>query len=374
MVTVERMTDPARFRVLARECDELIDDQSPGAIFRSSAWLIPWWQCFSRRKELSVYVAREGPRLLGVLPAYREPSPLGGRRLRLVGDRPGASNYLGVIGRPGLLDRAVHPIALAIRADERDVLLAGLAVDDPLISALKGGRESISIEHEACPYLTIDGRRDFEAWIRDRPPGVANQLRRRKRWLERRPGFHIDILTHEDEIAAALPAFWKLHRARWSVNGLSKVQRLPEFEQFHAESARALARRGWVRLYILYAEGAPRAALYGFERGKRFLYYQSGRDPDWSQRSVGTVILCAALQDAFERDLTEFDFSRGAQSYKSLYASSHRGIVNFRAAAGPRARALALSDRACQLVLPLGGALPHSLRRRLRTWPAAIRP
>jgi CelD/BcsL family acetyltransferase involved in cellulose biosynthesis len=321
---------------------------------------MPWWRRFSDGKELSVYAASVGTRLAGVLPAYHARAPLGGRRLRLLGDSV-TSDYLGVIAQPGDLELASEAIAQAVVVAERDVLLEGMLADDPLIAAFRIAGSSCSARPDTCPYLALDELPDFETWIRDRPRGVASQLRRRRRWLEKRPGFRIEILTGENEIAAGLPTLWQLHRAGWAVKGGTKALRHPAVEEFHSESARELARRGWVRLYVLHADGAPRAAFYGFERGGRFLFYQSGSDPEWRKRSVGTVVLCAALEDAFERGLTEFDFLRGDERYKSLYASSRRPLATLRVATGPRARAVLVADRTRQVAQRVAGA---ALRRR----------
>jgi CelD/BcsL family acetyltransferase involved in cellulose biosynthesis len=144
------------------------------------------------------------------------------------------------------------------------------------------------------------------------------------------------------------------------MDGGTKALAEPAVERFHADSARELARRGWARIYVLHADGGPRAALYGFERGGRFLYYQMGSDPNWRTRSVGTVVLNAALEDAFERGLNEFDFLRGNERYKSLYTSMRRPLATVRVVTGPRARAVWVADRARHVAERAAGA---ALRR-----------
>ena len=360
MVSVERISDPAQLPAVAEAWDALIDERAPGAIFRSSAWLLPWWRRFSDGKDLSIYAASVGARLAGVLPAYRARPPLGGQRLRLLGDGAVTSDYLGVIARPDEVELASAAIARAVLAEERDVLLCGVLADDPLVGALRQAGRRSSTKLEVCPYLPLDGLSNFGTWIRGLPRGMGEQLRRRRRWLDKREGFRLEILTAEAEIAAGLPTLWQLHRARWAIDGGTKALTDPAVERFHGDSGRELARRGWARLYLLHADGAPRAALYCFERGGRLLYYQSGSDPDWRKRSVGTVVLSAALEDAFDRGLSEFDFLRGDERYKSLYTSLRRPLATLRVAAGLRARALCAADRTRQVTERVAGA---ALRR-----------
>jgi CelD/BcsL family acetyltransferase involved in cellulose biosynthesis len=353
---------------VAEAWDELIDVGHPGAIFRSAAWLQTWWRQFSDDKELCIYAATKGTRLIGALPAYRVESVLGGQRLRLLGDGAVTSDYLGVIARVDDLRDAAQAIAKAVLSEERDVLLDGLIGSDPLIDALRRRATTSSLLAAACPYLSIDGQGDFKSWITSRPRGLGAQLQRRRRWLEKQPGFRIDVLTDQAEVAAALPTLWQLHRARWALSGGSRALPDTAVEQFHYESARALARLGWVRIYVLHADGRPRAALYGFERGGRLSYYQMGTDPDWRKRSVGTVILCAALEDAFERGLGEFDFLRGNEQYKMLFSGLTRPVATLRLAAGVRACTSLHAHRAWRVgANVVGPRLPLSVRKRFRS-------
>jgi CelD/BcsL family acetyltransferase involved in cellulose biosynthesis len=118
----------------------------------------------------------------------------------------------------------------------------------------------------------------------------------------------------------------------------------------------------------VHADGAPRAALYGFERGGRFSYYQSGSDPDWRRRSVGTVVVGAALEDAFARGSKEFDFLRGLERYKTLYTPCVRELVTLQVATGPRARAVRVVDRGQLLGTATARRVLPVVRGGLRGW------
>lgn len=113
------------------------------------------------------------------------------------------------------------------------------------------------------------------------------------------------------------------------------------------------------------------AALLGFQRGTRLAYYTSGSDPAWAHRSVMKVVLSAAIEDAFERGLTEFDFLRGEEPYKRQYTSSQRQLWEVRLASGMVGRALWALDEgqaAGRRILKriLGTARTNWLRRRMR--------
>ena len=376
-MTVERISDARRLEAVVGAWDGLAADaRGAAAIFRSPTWLLTWWAHFGRGKELDVWLVRSARQVIAVLPAYREVAPLGGRQVRLMGDGSIMSDYLGVVARSAHVLTAAEALAHALLEDHSDLMLDGLAVDDPLVEALerearRRGSAVVRRPLDECPFLSIPDAGDFAQWLRDRPGGAGAQLRRRRHWLERCPGFRIDVLTSEDDIVLALPALWRLHHARWEPAGGSAGVTTALVESFHAASARALARRGWARLYVLHAQGGPRAALYGFERDGHFAFYQSGRDPTWQQRSVGTVLLGAVLEDVFARGLVEFDFLRGSEAYKALFASASRSLVRVRVSSRAWGRAILLGAEglaaARSMARELGPpALIAYIRRRRR--------
>ena len=379
------MTDARRLPGLAEAWDQLIDDATPGAVFRSGAWLVPWWSHFGAGKELCIYTARRNGRLVGVLPAYRLRTAFGYRQLRLMGDGLVGSDYLGVVaGRPDL-QAVTEALSRALLTEEADLAFEGLTDDEPLITSVKAAararRLPCAVQPLAsCPVVRVPG--DFQMWLRGRPHGAGAQLRRRLRWLERQSDFRIVMLQDERDIAESLPILWRLHAAAWARRGGSSVELGGAAStRFQWDSALALARRGWARLFLLYVAGAPRAALYGFEQAGWFAYYQSGYDPSWSRRSLGRVILGAALQHAFERGLSEFDFLRGDENYKWLFASKRRYVVRLRAALSVPAVPSCVLDQswagakwlAREFLPPPSREWVHRQQRRLRRWTSARR-
>lgn len=349
-VSVQAFRSAACLPALAEAWDRFVDERSPGAVFRSSAWLLPWWEHFGAGREICVLVAVRGDRPIGMLPAYRAPTAFGAR-LRLLGDGIVGSDYLGPIAAPEDEEEVADVMAAHLVEVEGDAWLERLDERDPLGAALARRASLADARFERrtampCPFIRLEG--DYETWARALPRGAGAQLRRRRRWLEARPGFAVEVLARPEKIASGMETLLALHRARWTIDGGvgSDGIRGAAVENFHRASSRALAERGWARLYLLHVEGAPRAALYGFERGGRFAFYQSGHDPAWRPRSVGTVLLGAAIEDCWARGVGEFDLLHGDEAYKATYAREQRGLVGLRLAAGSRARLLHAAERA----------------------------
>jgi CelD/BcsL family acetyltransferase involved in cellulose biosynthesis len=318
---------------LSAAWEALVDPDHPGAAFRSWAWTSAWWKSFSLGREPYVLVAREAGATVGLLPLCAERSPLGGRRLVFFGDGIVGSDYLGIVCRAGDEERLARAFADHLAHEAYDELsLDGILRGDPLLPALEGvmpaSRADVELRYP-CPHITLAG--DFDRYLATLPDGTGAQWKRRLRWLEKRPGFEIERLTDPNAIVCGLDALFELHHKRWAAEGGSDAIDAPHVEAFHRLAARALAERGWARLYLLQVEGAPRAALYGWRHGDRFAFYHAGYDPDWRQRSVGTVLLGHIVRECFADGAREFDFLRGSEPYKLKWANGWRETVRLRA-------------------------------------------
>src|SRR5438046_8604900 len=117
---VEAVTDEAALPALAAEWEALVDERHPGVVFRSAAWLLPWWNAFSAGAparpgrgcplELRILIARRAGRLAGALPCFRAPGRWS-RRLHLLGDNVVGSDYLGLIARPRDAEEVARALA-----------------------------------------------------------------------------------------------------------------------------------------------------------------------------------------------------------------------------------------------------------------------
>jgi CelD/BcsL family acetyltransferase involved in cellulose biosynthesis len=309
----------------------LEDPDHPGAAFRSFAWIASWWETFGARLEPLVLVARTPERTVGILPLYLVPLPLGGKQVRLMGDRHVGSDYLGVVAASRDAPDVARGFARHLRAWEpAEIVLGEILDDDPLAAALAPG--GIVTFRYPCPAIRLRGA--FDEYLSTLPQGTGKQWLRRRRWLERRPGYRFEIRRQPAEIASGMEILFDLHRRRWALEGGSDGITGPEVETFHRIAAGRLADRGAAIVFVLHAEGEPRAALYGFDTGERLSFYQAGHDPAWRQRSVGTVVLGLAIETAFSEHKSEFDFLHGNEDYKLAWANDSRRTVSL-AVRGP---------------------------------------
>jgi CelD/BcsL family acetyltransferase involved in cellulose biosynthesis len=202
---------------------------------------------------------------------------------------------------------------------------------------------------------------DWERWLATRSANLRQQIRRRERNLRRDHGLEYRLVEHQSELPGAMDALVALHRARWG-------DRSAAFGRAHEALLRRFAARaldrGWLRLWIAHAGGAPAAAWLGFRYMGADSYYQAGRAPRWDSHGLGFVLLAHTIRDALEAGMREYRFGLGGESYKSRFCSHDDGVVTVVAGPGPLPALVVAAARAVR-------AAPRPLRtaaaQRMRT-------
>ena len=358
-LTTAVIRSPAELAQLRAQWHELNERARAGCLFLSYEWLEPWWRHFGEGRELRIICVREGERLIGLMPLYAERVRVGGvpaRRVAFLGDDATGCDYLDLLAEPGrereVLEAALRALGelewdlcdldgmwresptalqLAQRFPSARAVISGHAgLGGPVRRVVRDGRLRY-----VCPHIPLGG--NYEQYLETL--GRRENLRRREKWLFRQPGVSISCARAVEEAPLATENFLELHRQRWAIEGGSGGLCDARHEAFHRDATTFLAERGWLRMYTLFAARRPVASVYGVVHREKFLYYQSGYDPNWASKSVGLVLLARTVADAFAEELSEFDFLRGNEGYKGEWARGERWTIQLRLWRGARGRA-----------------------------------
>jgi CelD/BcsL family acetyltransferase involved in cellulose biosynthesis len=98
---------------------------------------------------------------------------------------------------------------------------------------------------------------------------------------------------------------------------------------FHSDVIGELANAGLLRLYVLEVAGRAAAAFYGVADRHRWFYYLGGFDPEFARYSIGSLVILHALEQAAASSATEFDFLRGAESYKYRWGAADTRVFEW---------------------------------------------
>ena len=328
-VRIVESPDPARLAALRAEWSELFEAAGSPNPFLSWEWQYTWWRTFGQRRAVWILEARErGGRLCGLVVLCARPALGTPRRWTFLTNGATGTDAIDVLVRPGyevVVRQAVaHAVAGGLaRWDALDLedLPFGTATVAAMRGALVPRGVRITVEPRfTCPGFALSGTfADHLGSVRRRETYL-----RRRRWLEKQPGFAIAVAERPSDALEAMEDFLRLHRLRWAADGGSAGIPPGLVEEFHRDVAPLLAERGWLRLYRLFVGGRSIAAVYGIELAGRFYYYQSGMDPAWAARSPGVVLIGKTVEDAYARRLKDYDFLRGTEAHKLDWAGDRR--------------------------------------------------
>lgn len=334
---IERVSDAIGLHGLRAAWQELWEKSTENP-FLSWDWLQASWTRVTPDRRPLVLVARTGAgELVGVLPLSVEREAGVARVCRFLGDLTVGSDYLDALVSPELdqpVRRALWSEALRLAGECYDVLelremLRG-SETEALVRQLAGAA-ALPVEEQAgyrCPYIAV--KQPFAEYLK----GVSrsDNLKRKRKQLEKMPGFGIESASEPERVGPALETFFSLHAKRWAGDGGSQGITSDRVEKFHREVARRFARKNQVRLYTLNVDGRAIASVYMLGKGQTRYFYQSGYDPEFSKQSPGLVLLARTIEDAFTEGASEYDFLHGSEPYKFEWANGERATLSLRVA------------------------------------------
>jgi CelD/BcsL family acetyltransferase involved in cellulose biosynthesis len=332
---IEIIQDADTLLKLRDEWDGLLEQSAADGLFVTWEWLASWWRHLSQDHRLFVVTVRCNEELVAVAPlAFRLPglhSALPFPYLEFLGSGSVGSDYLDVIVRRGRERRVLALLAELLAREklllELDQVRSGAAAVFDLARLLsRRGWSAVRETINTCRYITLSGQ-TWESYLGSLGREHRYNFRRRLRALEKEFDVRFEVVRTEDRRARALDQLIALHGARWRERGVSNAFHTPAHVAFHEEVTRLACERGWLRICLLDLDGAPAAALYGFNYRDVFSFYQSGFDPAFSRHGVGLVTMGLAIRSAFEEGAREFDLLQGVEQYKCHWAREARDLA-----------------------------------------------
>lgn len=185
---------------------------------------------------------------------------------------------------------------------------------------------STKIEKKSvAPYLSLSG--SFDAYMKTfNSKQRYNITSRRKKLIDQ---FGITYSSGKPgEILKDLETLFHLHNLRANKKNISSTFNGELLLKFHHNLANLISKTDCLWLRFLRNKDDIVSALYGFEFGRHLFYYQIGIDPKWEKYGPGSVLIYEAIQEAFNKNLLEFDFLRGNEEYKSQWTQNQRSLYS----------------------------------------------
>ena len=311
---------PAIARLMP-EWNALLARSGCNLAFSSAQWFIA--SCLHNEEARPfVLVAARGHALIGILP------------LVVVNEGTVAtfgaslSDYNDLVAEPddvpaltGLLSRA-----LPVHGGYERLILSGLRDDSNCIRAARilnssGEIGDVYSTEETCPYIRLLS--SYDEYLRTRSKSFRTSLLQAHRYAER-GNVRIAELQPDSFPPECLPeVFLSLHLNRFAEDSCFAS---PTFQTFLRAVVPSLFIERRLRAFVLYEAESIIAINLCMVGANSLCLWNGGFIAEAERWSPGKLLISAGIREAYALNMTEYDFMRGSETYKSRWADDARHI------------------------------------------------
>jgi CelD/BcsL family acetyltransferase involved in cellulose biosynthesis len=305
-------------------------------VFLTWEWLSIWWRHFREGRKPLVLLVKDEREILAIAPLMLSKYKLPGfgtiKKVEFLGVRHSDYNNFIIIKRVAECMRLIMDYLVDTITDWDWIELKEIPETaenaNYLETIFSYSPSNLKLKKRVCnlcPYISLPN--SFDLLMK----GLSKNMRQNlNKYLRKFSEKHRVELKRYDEagfsVKEAMELFIKLNEKRWESEGLpgSFKSKEPSFRHFHMDVAELFADKGWLGLYFLTADDEPVSAQYTFEYGQKMFYYLAGFDPQYSNYSVGNLIIRFLLERCIQKGFKEYDMMRGDEPYKLLWTRTVR--------------------------------------------------
>lgn len=305
-LSLEVVTDLARFRNLRDPWTSLLRDSHQQSLVLTHEWLSAWWDCFGSGKHLWVACLRRGERLVGILPFWRDRVRYRGMEvdmLRLFAN--GHSPYSDLILAADLDSAGLHAaVQLLLATSATDVVVfAKLPETSRLFryfSSSPGGQaKRCGIRPSlVTPIVTIE--QDWGTFFSKRSRNLRKGINHRLNRLRRRGEIDIErltVATREDPVLAEIV---QVSHNSWKAQVGTDLGGNKAGLAFILALVDAFGASGCIQVWLLRIDGTPVAYEFHVVYGGVVYPLRADFDERFRDLSPGSVLLYSAMKRLFE--------------------------------------------------------------------------
>ena len=335
-LSVTLLTDPRVFQGMKTEWNALLEESEANNIFLTWEWMHTWWEIFGHDYELHIITVRNPlGELVGIAPFKASERGIlridKSRVLEFIGwGGDVTTEYLDIIARKGWETKVFNSVAEYIFGNNTwtKVDLHHLSSTSPSIPVMKEYMEKgdvpCRIERSSiCPIVVLP--KSWEEFLSGKSVNFRKKSKEYWRASLRDLGARLVCCDSSATLQGDMDALIKLHLKRWGQS--SRAFRTKKYVTFHRRVSRLFLEKGWLRLFFLKQEDKTLAGIYCFHYNKKYYYYQSGRDTEYSKYRLGVVLLNEVLKEAIREKAGEFDLLTGDEAYKYRWAQYTKETV-----------------------------------------------
>jgi CelD/BcsL family acetyltransferase involved in cellulose biosynthesis len=333
MLTIGVSPGGEAIEAIAREWDLLLADGETSS-FSGPAWNLAWVDAF-HPKNIAIVTAREGKRLVGVLPLSRVRTDARGLYLKLV-TPVAVGDYHPAIVAPEAASSALPQMldaAFGYFGRTGVYWWPHIPCNDPSYQILRSCLEERGMcyveERESAPRLRLDGV-EFSAAERAWKPNHRIDVRRQRKRLAEVGAVSLWQPATLAEAEALLDEFFGVYDEKWLSQGFpGRFQDPGERLYYHC-----ILRRMWGRglhLSTVRCESTNVSYHFGFFAGGWLQWYRPTYRPSFGGYSPGKIHIAMLVEEGCRSKWKGIDFLLGADPYKTSWSNETVEVANIHA-------------------------------------------
>ena len=318
------VNNPERFLSLRNDWDNLLSRSAANNLFLTFDWQYTWWEHFGMKKSLFILLVKKQESLIAIAP-FMIVTRLGFKVLEFIGQ--GRSDYLDFIicQDTHTVIKSIFEYLLANSKLWQVVHLSDIAWTQDQIQNIRKVTPDLLSSYRlytTCPYVSIAS--SWDDFLKSKSQRFRKRLRYNFNRIAAQTDSEILKLT-KDAVTAELPEYlWEVEKNSWKYKTGTAHLENESIRNFFRDIFLKFAAKDWIEIWMAKHNGIPVAFEVNYLYNNR-VYSQEG-SYDLSYDGYGSILTQFALRDAVEKQYLEYDFLRGDEDYKKLWASAYRDL------------------------------------------------
>jgi len=300
--------------------------------FLEHSWVRTWLECFGQNSLLRIVVVNSGSETVAIAPLILTHIRMWGIPARQLGlpynDHVPRADFIVARGYEDAYEAILNYLR---RSREWDVIqLCQLPADSETLAQLlarapeQNCRTGLWVSG-ASPCVALESQ--WMEYYEGLPAKHKSNLRNRFKRLGQLGPVEMETVTQEGQVPDALAQGLELEAAAWKRGEGTAITCDRDITRFYATFAQRAANLGWLRLNFLRA-GSDRIAFdYSLSYRNQIFLLKLGYNPEFSAYSPSNLLLSLALQDAFGRGYSRYDFLGDQADWKKCWTKASAAQV-----------------------------------------------
>lgn len=327
MINISKITNTHEWKKLEPEWNKLLaTSDAKWNPFLTFEWLYSWWEVFGEDKELAVLLAEDDTGLIAIAPLMVS-KRTGFRVCEFIGT--GRTDYLGFI-LSEINEGEVYNNFFKFINTNLSWHLMNLRdfIGDPeniILASKKANLKYCGIIGDTSPYLPLSTT--WDEYLMSKSGKNRGNIKRAIKKIEADKEISVDCVRDYDpklvdEIAVVEANSWKAETGspRFSGNGRLFFDTI--FNKFFKNQ--------WLEIWTLRFRGKLLSHSINYIFNCSIYNYNIAYVKNYKEyvkhHSVGSILTSIPLRDSFERKHKVYDFLRGDEPYKKLWATHHNKL------------------------------------------------